>query len=514
MLARPGAFSSVGRPSLTRPTRANPIVRTVLRSVIFLAWGAVMAALVASNRLPMGKELAAVGPLPAEAREQWYGVYASGRKVGYSHRARTPTSDGFDLESRTWTRLGMLGTTQVVTTALVAKTDRALRIRRFDFRLRSPAGEFSISGEARDGALEVSSSALGLQRMRVPVEAATALSQSVQDLLARERLETGKAFRYTIFDPLSSAPAPVAISVGPLETVPLPDGARSAYRIDEQFRDSSLRFWIEPGGEIVKEEGVLGLTMLRERDGAAATAGIERGAEVDFVAAASIPVARAIPSPRAARHLRLRVSQIPSLEALSFPPRQRLDEGVVTIEREDVDAAPRIARPVDATRFAEDLRATPFLQSDDTKIRAVAREIVGEGDDARTAARKILDWVHANLAKEATVSVPSALQVLAERKGDCNEHAVLYAALARAAGVPARMVAGTVYAEMGQGAPGAFYYHAWNQVWVGEWVAVDPTFGQFPADATHVAMVEGGPDRQVALAAMIGRIRFEVESSG
>jgi transglutaminase-like putative cysteine protease len=129
-------------------------------------------------------------------------------------------------------------------------------------------------------------------------------------------------------------------------------------------------------------------------------------------------------------------------------------------------------------------------------------------------ARKLLDWVFENLAKEATVSVPNAVQVLEMRKGDCNEHAVLYAALARAAGLPARMVAGTVY-NPGEGdSSGAFYYHAWNLVWLGRWVAVDPTFGQFPADATHVAFVEGGPDKDIALIGAIGRIRFEVESFG
>jgi transglutaminase-like putative cysteine protease len=154
------------------------------------------------------------------------------------------------------------------------------------------------------------------------------------------------------------------------------------------------------------------------------------------------------------------------------------------------------------------------MQVDDPKVHTLAVEIAGQDRDAAAVARKLLDWVFENLAKEATVSVPNAVQVLEMRKGDCNEHAVLYAALARAAGLPARMVAGTVY-NPGEGdSSGAFYYHAWNLVWLGRWVAVDPTFGQFPADATHVAFVEGGPDKDIALIGAIGRIRFEVESFG
>ncbi len=69
--------------------------------------------------------------------------------------------------------------------------------------------------------------------------------------------------------------------------------------------------------------------------------------------------------------------------------------------------------------------------------------------------------------------------------GDCNEHAVLFAALARAAGVPARIEAGLVYLN------GRFYYHAWPNVYVGHWLEMDPTWGQHAVDATHLALVEG-----------------------
>jgi len=62
--------------------------------------------------------------------------------------------------------------------------------------------------------------------------------------------------------------------------------------------------------------------------------------------------------------------------------------------------------------------------------------------------------------------------------------------------------------------PGGFYYHAWNEVWLGQWIAVDPTFEQFPADATHVVLVEGDPDKDVALIGVVGQLRLEVEEAG
>ena len=119
-------------------------------------------------------------------------------------------------------------------------------------------------------------------------------------------------------------------------------------------------------------------------------------------------------------------------------------------------------------------------------------------------ARQINEWVHENIEKRVTVSVPSAVEVLETKRGDCNEHTVLYVALARAAGLPARTAAGLVYSG------GQFYYHAWPEVYLNGWVAVDPTFGQFPADAAHLRFTIGGLARQMELIRLIGRLELDV----
>ena len=134
----------------------------------------------------------------------------------------------------------------------------------------------------------------------------------------------------------------------------------------------------------------------------------------------------------------------------------------------------------------------------------MARQIVGRRRDDARKVELISDWVYKNIEKRVTVSVPSAVEVLETRRGDCNEHTVLYVALARAAGVPARTAAGLVYVG------GSFYYHAWPEVYLRGWVAVDPTLGQFPADAAHLRFTVGGLARQVELVRLIGRLQIEV----
>ena len=124
--------------------------------------------------------------------------------------------------------------------------------------------------------------------------------------------------------------------------------------------------------------------------------------------------------------------------------------------------------------------------------------------DPKQVAAGLNRSVYGMLEKRITFSVPNALQVLETLQGDCNEHTVLYVAMARALGLPARTAVGLVYVN------GAFFYHAWPEVWLGEWVAVDPTFGQYPADASHIRFVIGGLAQQVEIVRLIGNLDIEV----
>ena len=108
--------------------------------------------------------------------------------------------------------------------------------------------------------------------------------------------------------------------------------------------------------------------------------------------------------------------------------------------------------------------------------------------------------------------MPSALDVLELRQGDCNEHSVLFVALVRAIGIPSDIVVGLVYID------GGFYYHAWTKVWIacptdgrrGRWIAVDPTFGQCIADATHIALAEGELQEQAKIMDIVGKLKIKV----
>ena len=144
------------------------------------------------------------------------------------------------------------------------------------------------------------------------------------------------------------------------------------------------------------------------------------------------------------------------------------------------------------------------------EIVAETELAVGGATGARARAEQLTRYVNGLLEKKPTVSLPSAREVLRTKVGDCNEHTALYVAMARAAGIPARVAVGLVYVR------GAFYYHAWPEVYLNEgagrglWLPVDPTFNQFPADATHLRLARGGLDRQAAILPMIGHLKMTV----
>ena len=161
---------------------------------------------------------------------------------------------------------------------------------------------------------------------------------------------------------------------------------------------------------------------------------------------------------------------------------------------------------MDRAKFAEELAPTIFVQSDDARVKALAARIVGGERDSHQAALKINRWLYKNIRKVGTAALSNAVETLESREGDCTEHTVLFVALARAAGIPAREVAGVTAIERGEG----LYYHAWPEVWVGQWVAMDPTLGQDVADATHIKFAEGGADQLFRIIALFGRIQAKI----
>jgi len=229
-----------------------------------------------------------------------------------------------------------------------------------------------------------------------------------------------------------------------------------------------------------------------------------KGSKPDLVLMTSIPVTTPINNPREAKHLSIKLVNVSVEEFNLDGGRQQLEGTTVKIRQEDPSSWETFLLPSRKEELKKYIQPTPLIQSGDDKIIRLAAKITKGSRDAEKSGRMLLDWVYTKLEKKPIMSIPSALEVLDLMAGDCNEHTALFTALSRSLGIPTRICVGVVYMRK------SFYYHAWPEIFLGQWVAVDPTFNQFPADATHIRFVVGDLSDQIKILKIVSQVKLEV----
>ena len=503
-------------------TFLRPIPRKVARpvSVLFLvSWVVCMSLLVHRSYLQpspsnLATDLARYGPTAT-----WRGVYYRGEKIGFTVSQTVRTPHGFELQEDARLQMTLLGSTSTTTIRTTALVDASFVLQSFSFALDPGTGPIHVRGsiDQRDTTssaahrLTVAITSAGVTRTEEhQLAEAPVMGLTLSRILASQGVVAGTRHRWTILDPATMKSAPVDVRIGDREIVRTRDGVIPAFRVDMAYYGLQTTSWITDTGDIVREESPLGLMTVRESPDQAQGLAIPTGVQQDLMRiSAVVPVMqRRIDEPRDVRRLRLRIEGVDLPSADLDGVGQTVDGSVVEI-RDPQLLEPGPADP-DARRF---LAPERLLESDAPEIVAEARRAVSGAARARDKAERLTRYVNALLDKKPTVSLPSALEVLRTKVGDCNEHTALYVAMARAAGIPARIAVGLVYVR---GAQGAFYYHAWPEVYLDEgdglglWLPVDPTLNQFPADGTHLRLVRGGLEEQATILPLIGRLRMTI----
>jgi transglutaminase-like putative cysteine protease len=440
-----------------------------------------------------------------EASQEWWGVYYHGEKIGFTSQSIEPKQNGYQLRDESLLRLNLLGTTQRASTRLSMDVDKEWVLKDFSFELLSNDIRFQSRGKVIPGQLNLEiESADHTSKQIIPLTQPPYLAAALKPLVATQQLEPGKEHFFTIFDPGTLAHQITSVFIEAREQILIKDQKVPAIRLRQRFKGISVVSWIDGNGRTLKEESPGGFALRQESPPEAKSFADSRAVPLDLIARASIAVGESISQPQSRNKLRLRLSGMNVVNFALDGERQKLTEDVLRIEREQVSPFDTYKIPLKDRRLAAFLQPTAFLQSDHPAIRDHAIQILGPETDAHRAVLRLKDWVYDNLKKQPTISIPNALQVLQTKTGDCNEHTVLFNALARAAGIPAKTVVGMVYLR------GAFYYHAWSEVWLGKWVSLDSVLNQFPADVTHVKFIEGEIDRQLDMLQLIGNLRIEV----
>ena len=438
--------------------------------------------------------------------EAWMNITQGGRKIGYAQRTYARTEDGFRFSENIFMRINTMGIVQPLTIRTMAelKPDRTLS--NFQFDLGSNLFKFTARGAVAGKKMTVRIGGPGEEKISViALPDQPYLGGGILESVGAAGLKTGEGRTFPVFDPASLGQRPVRVTLLGEEPLTIMGKSRQARKLSVDFMGMKQIAWVDPDGSVLREEGILGIALERvTRE--EALAGLEGAVSADLTEIAAIPSSKPIEDAAALKVLKIRLEGLTEGSFFLDGGRQGYRNGVLTIRRESSPGPSARSRSA-AGDLSALLKSTPFIQSDHPKIRQKLAEIVGPGDPDGVKADKLVAWVHKNIEKRPVLSVPNALETLENRIGDCNEHAVLLAAFARAAGLPAEVEAGVVYMR------GRFFYHAWNVFYLrdrGGWMTADAVLGQMPADVTHVRFVRGEADRQLDLVGLIGRLKLEI----
>ena len=452
----------------------------------------------------------------ADVKEQWFGIYYGEQKVGFAHTTMMPEErdgiPGVTIQDQGRLFFTLLGLPQRVELSARTFIDADLRLQEFQAMLRTEDYDLKWSGTRQGDELVItftSQESTVVQRLRDP--SGSVMLSGLSSWLTFHEFAVGQWGEVRMLNPLSLSPEIVHFVVRRKEPL---DG-EEVLVVETDVRGLSTTSWVTPDGRVLKEESPMGWTLLAEPRRVALAVPTGQ-TTLDLLSTLAVPIDRPLRDPAGLESLTLLLEGVAEEDiAVDRPWQTVLPAAALRAYNKPAPTGrwcvlwmrqpskPKASATIPET-VARYVRAGPFIQADDPRIRTQAREIVGEITDPWKQTVALNRWVYGTLVKRLTIGLPTAIDVLLSPSGDCHEHTVLFTALSRSLGIPTRPVAGLVYYS------GRLYYHAWPEVWVGAWVPVDPTLGQLVADVTHLALVEAENEELISLAKFIGQLKISV----
>ena len=430
------------------------------------------------------------------SKEVWTGVVFNGDKIGFTRRTLRQAPDGlFEIESEAAMRLRFLGIDKRVSLHALDRVRADLTLASFRYEHEIDGSPLKVSGTADGRKVALTIEASGSREEKtLPLAGPLYPSSAVGLLPVLRGMAVGRKASFSVFEGETQVLAEAEQEVTGWESSPLFEGP--AFRLVTRMLGLETTTWMSADGRPMLEIAMNGVLVSGLEEEASARRYLveaslnKRDSIVDFSLLRAGPLA----APRTATRMEIVLEGLPAGFALPSEGAQSCRGSRCVVDR---------AAPLAQGDPARYLKASLAAPSNLGEIRDLASRIA-RGSDGEKIDR-ILSWMDANIAKEAIDSFTAA-DVLRERRAECQGHAYLFAALARASGIATRVVNGIVYSAE----HGGFLYHTWNEAWIEGrgWQPVDATFGQSRADATHLKLLEGEqPADLLPLVTLVGKIR-------
>lgn len=477
-------------------------ISTLLKTGVVLAWALLFVLLLQRDVFITSLNPQQQQTMLQAEREEYQGVYFRDRKIGFVVNRFSPQDNNLQLvDQQAHMNLNVGNTVHEIDLHLKALLNATDVLKSFSFTFESPFYQMTAEGKVEGTQIHFTLvTGNNTITSSLQLEGPPMLPTARRNYLLQQELEEGNKIKVPWFDPVSLTAKHSVVEYRGRERILINGRVHNLHRFIETFGGARVNIWLSEDGDVMKEESPAGFVFIKEPKFKALA--LDQSSE-DLLAAVAVTITGSMPPLEGLTTMRYRL-QFQEDAAFDLDSgRQEYNDQVLTIRQESLPGkASAISQPCPDP--GDSLDASPYIQADAQEIVSLAEEITRGTVSLPERVQRLADWVYQNLAKRPVLGIPDALTTLANLRGDCNEHAALFAALARAAKIPTRIAAGVMYHKE------AFYYHAWNEVCVGgKWITIDTTINQFPADLSHIKFIQGGLQEQVRIGALLGQLTIE-----
>lgn len=441
--------------------------------------------------------------------ERWFGIYVNSERVGFFRQRIDKSENGYRIEGNGSVRMKVMSFSKEASIRETYHVSKSLALRSFDVEQNVNGSPSHLRGMVSGSAIHIKSDANGkttdkLLRFKGEVYPGPALNL----IPLMRSVAAGSSYMVLVFDPEEPKIKEVQITVlGEDKTT---EGLPALKLRNNLYPFVNNDIWVDRQGNTLEESIREGLVTTKVEQPMALGSFVSNWAlaKKDLIYDFSlVSVQPPIKDPRNLTGLEVEISNwndaLPLLQGGGQQVEKRGTGRIAFKTGSLVQIAPEspLQKPSELL-----LKPAEKIESDAPEIKDQAK-LLAEGVQNQEELAKVLAAWTAERLKDTIDDGGSAVQSFRSKSGNCQTHARLYTALARAASIPTRFVSGLVHLE-GKG----FLYHSWAESFIGgRWVSVDPTYNQLPADPTHLKLLEGHlPEDMAPIIAIIGRIRMTV----
>lgn len=448
-------------------------------------------------------------------RDSWYLLEKDGKPVGFNFGQIFQVDDGYRYEYDQTIQMNFLGNPVEVTQHIEWKVDQEFKLQLLEISTKTDEVMTKTVTTCNNGEINVvTTDATGKEyKSYWQIDEELYLTDSFLDyLFIKGDVQVGQEYVVTCWNVAQNKPEAVTIRIEEAITDEYKGKAFSGFKIRMTAESGESITFADSSGDLIKLED-LQQNFTQRKVEKEEIPQLESMAMDVLMVPGNINVAHPFRSTDS--QIRVKWNKVDNEQFNWEDNRQKLieyqktDQGqevLLTIKKDMRDFAGVVNLPVTEEKFIPYLKETDFINPSLPEVQELVTEIIGDEDDGWIVTQKLVNWVYEFIKYEPVIQTLTTEEILERKGGKCVEYAVLFASLARSAGLPTRVIFGERYEANN------WIGHLWNEVWLGEWITVDPSHNQISPDALLLKFVDSDNvmGTQIVRRGLIGQLDIEI----